>query len=58
MIEDNMAKYKTMTRNIEIKKTPRLYKYKARMIEKVKPNIKKEYRRKWDKQNLSKIKDE
>lgn len=53
-----MAKYKTMTRNIEIKKTPRLYKYKARMIEKVKPNIKKEYRRKWDKQNLSKIKDE
>jgi len=52
-----MAKHKTFTRNIEIKKTPRLYKYKARMIEKVKPNTKKEYKRRHEKQNLSKIQD-
>jgi hypothetical protein len=47
-----MAKHKIMTRNIEIKKTPRLYKYKVKMVEKVKPNLKKEQRRKWDKQNI------
>ena len=53
-----MAKYRTLTRNIEIKKTPRLYKYNARMIQKVKPNTKKEYRRKHDKQKLSRNWDE
>jgi hypothetical protein len=53
-----MAKPRKHTRNIEIKRTPRLYKYNARMVQKVKPNTKKQYRRKWDKQNLSKNQDE
>ena len=52
-----MAKHKTLTRNIVIKKTPRLYKYSIKMVQKVKPNTKKDYRRKYEKQNLSKNQD-
>jgi len=49
-----MAKNDRQTRNIQIKKTPRLYRARVKMIEKIKPNGKKQYRRKWNKQNLSK----
>lgn len=49
-----MKKYKPLVRNIEIKKTPRLFKYKVKMVQKVKPNGKKIYRRRHEKQNLSK----
>lgn len=52
-----MAKYKKITRNIEIKKTPRLYKYAVKMVPRIKENDKKRNRRKWEKQNLSKIED-
>ncbi len=52
-----MAKYKTLTRNIEIKKTQRLYRMRVKMIEKIKPNGKKEYRRKYEKQKMSKNQD-
>jgi hypothetical protein len=41
-----------MTRNIEIKKTPRLYRARVKMIEKIVPNGKKLKRRKWEKQQL------
>jgi len=49
-----MAKYKKMTRNIQINKTPRLYKYSVKMVAKIKENEKKKNRRKWEKQNLCK----
>ena len=52
-----MAKYKKMTRNIQINKTPRLYKYSVKMVAKIKENEKKKNRRKRDKQNLCKKKD-
>lgn len=52
-----MAKHRRHTRNIKIKKTPRLYKYKVKLVEKIKPNTKKEHRRKWHKQNLAKEQD-
>ena len=52
-----MAKHKTLKRNIVIKKTPRLYKYSVKMVQKIKPNTKKQYRRKHEKQQLSKNQD-
>lgn len=48
-----MAKYKKLVRNVEVKKTPRLYKYAVKMVPKIKENSKKKNRRKWEKQNLS-----
>lgn len=47
-----MAKHKTLARNIQIKKTPRLFRARVKMIEKIKPNTKKELRRKFNKQKL------
>jgi len=47
-----MAKHKTLARNIQIKKTPRLFRARVKMIEKIKPNTKKELRRKYNKQKL------
>ena len=52
-----MAKYKKTTRNIQINKTPRLYKYSVKMVAKIKENEKKKNRRKRDKQNLCKKED-
>jgi hypothetical protein len=46
-----MAKSQTLTRNIEIKKTPRLYKMNVKMVERIKENAKKKNQRKlWKKQ--------
>lgn len=53
-----MARERKQTRNIQIKKTPRLYRMRVKMIEKIKENEKKRNRRKWDKQKLSQMKDE
>jgi len=52
-----MAKYKKTKRNIQINKTPRLYKYSVKMVAKIKENEKKKNRRKRDKQNLCKKED-
>jgi hypothetical protein len=49
-----MAKNKAQVRNIQIKKTPRLYRMRVKMVEKIKENEKKRNRRKWNKQNLLK----
>ena len=53
-----MAKNKTQVRNIQIKKTPRLYRMRMKMIEKIKPNAKRDYRRKYEKQKLSQKQDD
>lgn len=53
-----MAKNKTQVRNIQLKRTPRLYRMRVKMVEKIKPNFKQDYHRKREKQNLSKIQDE
>ena len=53
-----MAKYKKLVRNIEVKKTPRLFRPSGiKMVEKIKPNGKKQYRRKYEKQKLFKKQD-
>jgi hypothetical protein len=52
-----MAKHRRHTRNIKIKKTPRLHKYKVKMVERVRENAKKKNKRKWHKQNLAKEQD-
>ena len=43
-----------MSRSIQIRKTPRMFKYSIKMNTRIKEDGKKKYRRKWNKQTINK----